>query len=125
MILSLKPSLQKLTRVMLDEYSEFEDWQLSALCRDHSHPHWWTSDDVVEVENAKAVCMECSVRVPCIINAITDTDAALAELPAIGVYAGMSRLDMLMCVWERVSDVSESNWSGPDKVIETVIQREG
>ena len=122
---SLNPSLQKLTKVMLDEDTAFEGWQLSALCRDHNHPSWWTSDDTVEVENAKAVCMECSVRVPCIINAITDTDAALAELPAIGVYAGMSRLDMLMCVWERVSDVSESNWSGPDKVIETVIQREG
>jgi len=110
---------------MLDEDSAFQDWQLRALCRDHRSPHWWTSDDSAEVESAKAVCAECSVRVPCIINAIMDVDQDLTSLPAIGVYAGMSRLDMLMCVWERVSDVSESNWCGPDKVIETVVQREG
>ena len=110
---------------MLDELSAFEDWQLSALCRNHSNPNWWTSDDSVEVENAKAVCMECSVRVPCIISAVTDPDTALVRLPATGVYAGMSRIDMLMCTWERVSDVSESNWCGPDKVVEATIQREG
>jgi hypothetical protein len=110
---------------MLDEDASFEGWQRSALCRDHSHPHWWTSDDLVEVEHAKAICMECSVRVPCIISAVTDPYTDLVELPVMGVYAGMSRLDMLMDTWKRISDVSESNWSAPDKVIETVIKRAG
>ena len=120
---SLSRSLQKLIRIMLDEDDTFENWQSSALCRDHSHPYWWTSDASVEVENAKAVCMECSVKVPCIISAITDPDTAIVELPAIGVYAGMSRLDMLIDTWKRISDVSESNWCGPDKVVETIIER--
>ena len=119
----LKQSLQKLTRVMLDEDSSFKDWQFSALCRDHSHPGWWTSDDLAEVDNAKAICMECSVRVPCIISAVTDPDTDIVRLPEIGVYGGMSRLDMLMDTWKRICDVSESNWCGPDKVIETVIKR--
>ena len=110
---------------MLDENVPFEDWQLSALCRNHSNPHWWTSDDIVEVENAKAVCMECSVGIPCVISAITDPDTALVRLPVIGVYAGMSRIDMLIDTWKRISDVSESNWYGPDKVVETVIKRDG
>ena len=108
---------------MLDERDAFENWRLSALCRDHSHPHWWTSDSMVEVESAKAVCMECSVRVPCMISAVTDSETSLVSLPAVGVYAGMSRLDMLMSAWKRISDVSESNWCGPDKVVETVIKR--
>ena len=119
----MNPSLQKLTKVMLDEYTAFEGWQKSALCRDHDHPSWWTSDDAVEVEHAKAVCMECSVSIPCIISAITDPDTNVARLPAIGVYAGMSRIDMLIDTWKRISDVAESNWCGPDKVIETVIKR--
>ena len=119
----LKQSLQKSIRVMLDEGDVFENWQLSALCRDHSHAHWWTSDTAVEVENAKAVCMECSVRVPCILSAVTDPDTAGVELPATGVYAGMSRLDMLICTWKRISDVSESNWCRPDKVVKAVIKR--
>ena len=119
----MNPSLQKLTKVMLDEDTAFEGWQKSALCRDHDHPSWWTSDDAVEVEHAKAVCMECSVSIPCIISAITDPDTNVARLPAIGVYAGMSRIDMLIDTWKRISDVAESNWCGPDKAIETVIKR--
>ena len=117
--------MQKLTRAMLHEDVPFKDWQLSALCRDHTHPYWWTSDNTVEVEHAKAVCMECTVSVPCIISAITDPDTAVVRLPATGVYAGMSRIDMLMDTWKRISDVSESNWCGPDQVIETIIKRDG
>ena len=109
---------------MLVDSDAFEGWQVRALCRDHRSPNWWTSDDLIEVDQAKSVCMECPVRVPCVINAITDTDLNLTQLPVAGVYAGMSRLDMLMCLWKRIDDVSESNWSGPDKVIETVIQRD-
>jgi hypothetical protein len=79
----------------------------------------------MEVENAKDLCGECKVNVPCIVSAISGDHTSIAGLPPIGVYAGMSRLDMLMCAWERIDDVSESNWSGPDKIIEAVIKREG
>ena len=117
--------MQKLIRDMLGDIDAFEGWQAHALCRSHRNPGWWTSDDIAELENAKTVCMECSVRVPCIISAVTDPYTDLVELPVMGVYAGMSRLDMLMDTWKRIDDVSESNWSGPDKVVETVIQRDG
>jgi len=125
LILNLRLSLQKLIRVMLDDLDVFEGWQSDAVCRNHDHPHWWISDNYIEVENAKALCGECEVNIPCLISAISGEDASTISLPPMGVYAGMSRLDMLMCAWKRIDDVSESNWSGPDKIVEAVIKREG
>jgi hypothetical protein len=108
---------------MLDNTGEFANWQSSAVCRNHDHPDWWISDNYVEVEKAKGLCGECEVNIPCIVSAISGEYASTVGLPTIGVYAGMSRFDMLMSTWKRIEDVSETNWSGPDKVIASVVSR--
>jgi hypothetical protein len=94
------------------------DWSQGALCFNSGHRHYWTSYDYDETQYAKTICNDCKVKLPCLIAATSDPFF-------VGVSAGLSKYDMLMAAWRRIEDASESNWSGPDSVIEKALKRGG
>ena len=64
-----------------------ENWRLYASCRDTDpdlfFPVGTTGPAIEQIENAKAVCMECESRQPCLEYALTTN-------PDSGIWGGTS-----------------------------------
>jgi WhiB family redox-sensing transcriptional regulator len=72
----------------LDHYSlERDDWRDHASCRDTNpdlfFPVGTTGPAIEQIENAKAVCLQCPVQAPCL-------EYALATNQDSGVWGGTS-----------------------------------
>jgi hypothetical protein len=91
------------------------DWQKQAYCANDSNASAWLSYSKKEVEYAKEGCSRCSVRLPCILNALQASEY-------VGVNAGISEYDFLLRIWREASDEKPSNWSRSDKLLQRIVR---
>jgi hypothetical protein len=88
-------------------------WTKDALCKFDKKFTSFHRDDVLE---AKSICEECTVRVPCIM--------ANAEVDGTFIAAGLSKFDRLILQWKRVEDENESIFGEDSVYISVVVRRE-
>jgi len=88
-------------------------WTKDALCKFDKK---FLSFQIDEVNEAKSICKDCTVKIPCII-ANQDVDGTFTS-------AGLSKYDRLMMQWKRVSTQDESNFGDSDLYVSEIVRRE-
>jgi hypothetical protein len=88
-------------------------WTKDALCKFDKK---FTSFYIDDVNEAKSLCAECSVQIPCIL-ANEDTDGSFTS-------AGLSKYDRLLIQWKRVENTSERNFGDSSLYVSVVMRRE-
>lgn len=91
------------------------DWVKRAVCASDSKSWYWLSYRKDEIAYAKAGCLRCEVRIPCLINATQSGEF-------YGTNGGYSEYDILSRTWEEVSEVDEDNWGNADSAYAELLQ---
>ena len=87
-------------------------WTKDALCKFDKK---FTSFQIDDVVDAKAVCSGCTVQVECIM--------ANAEVDGTFISAGLSKYDRLLIQWEKVDDEHEGNFRDSSVYVSEVVRR--
>lgn len=87
-------------------------WTKDALCKFDKK---FTSYHIDDVTEAKSICSNCTVQVPCIL-ANEDADGSF-------IAAGLSKYDRLLIQWKRVEDESERNFGDSSEYVSVVMRR--
>lgn len=92
------------------------DWKQSALCIDHPEKNLWFSYKKDDIETAKNICKECTVRTECFLSMWNTGDF-------YGVNGGISEFDYLSLTWKEANSEKANNRSRANTVLKGILQK--